>query len=132
MHREEPMTMRPYTELPAVQHFVLEESWVVAIEAYPGRLAVTVDFVYAFDHPEILPPRTGELYYGRVGLMEFTGVRSLNWCGQGAPPAREPDGSVSWDVDGMTWAGTNYELSGDFGIIHVDAEAIVVRMTGPA
>lgn len=122
-----------YTELPALTHFVLEESWVREVQASPGILVFKLDLTFAASHPELQPPRAGEMHYGREGEIRFTGVSTLNWMGQGAKPAIDANNETDWGaIDTFTWNGTTYHLSGDFGDIRVDAAALEVALTGDA
>jgi hypothetical protein len=124
--------MRDYTELPALQYFVLEESWVLGITARPGSLEIEIDLTFARDHPELRPPRQGDQIYGRVGLIRFTSVSSLDWSGQGNPPAIDASGERDWGaIDSFTWDAATYELTGDFGRIRVDAASVESLLTGP-
>jgi hypothetical protein len=121
-----------YIDLPALRYFVLEESWVLDIVAMPGVVELKVDLTFAKDHPELKPARDGEVFYGRVGVIRFTGVRSLAWTHQGAKPSKDPNGDLDWDaIDSFTWLGTRHRLEGRFGVIEVDAENLECVLTGP-
>jgi hypothetical protein len=121
-----------YTELAALQHFVLEETWVLGIVATPGVLRFEVDFTFAKDHPELLPPRDGETNYGRLGVLSFSGVSTLSWTDQGHRPATDARGELDWGaIDSLSWTENSFELVGDFGRIRVDAAALEVVLTGP-
>jgi hypothetical protein len=121
-----------YTTLPALQHYVLEDSYVLGIVAKPSILEVEVDLTFARDHPDLRPPRRGEASYGRRSIIEFRGVTSLAWNDQGVPPATDASGEPDWDsIDEFTLQGDAYRLVGDFGDIRVVASSISVRFIGP-
>jgi hypothetical protein len=41
-------------------------------------------------------------------------------------------GEVDWGaIDSLTWTDNSFELTGEFGRIHVDATALEVVLTGP-
>jgi hypothetical protein len=42
----------PYTQIPALAHFVLEESFVSDVTERPGEVSLRADLCYAKDHPE--------------------------------------------------------------------------------
>ena len=48
--------MRPYTELPALDEIVLEESFVLGVTAEPGAVTFEMDFVLTPRHPDYVPP----------------------------------------------------------------------------
>lgn len=127
------MRVRDYTEHPDLAHFVLEESWVLRIQALPGTLEIDIDLTYAASHPELRPPRSGEAHYGRVGVVHFAGVRSLTWTKQGVKAAVGPDGQIDWGaIDAFLWEDGIFHLEGDFGVIDLECAALTVEVTGRA
>ncbi|WP_243062275.1 hypothetical protein [Humibacter sp. RRB41] len=125
--------MLDYTSIPALAYVVLEESWVLGISARPGVVEFEMDLTFAKDHPELKPPRAGDMYYGRTGTIQFTGVTSLTWSGQGAPPAIDANGAHDYDaIDSFQWHGTIYTLDGSWGAMRIDAADVEVTLTGPA
>jgi hypothetical protein len=50
-----------YTRLPALQHYVLEYSYVLGVVAKPSILEVEIDLALTRDHSDLLPPREGEV-----------------------------------------------------------------------
>jgi len=121
-----------YVTLPALEHFVLEESWVLDIAVHPGVVELEIDLAYAKDHPQLRPPREGEYAYFRRGTIRFTGVSSVSWHEMDAQPATDASGTVDWgNIDALKWAGTTFTLEGDFGVIELEAEGLDVTLTGP-
>lgn len=91
-----------------------------------------MDLAFDRDHPEILPARPGEWIYYREGVIRFIGVYDFSWTDR-REPAREPDGSTSWDgIDTFIRNGHEYTLVGDFGEMKLGADDIDVVFTGPA
>ena len=124
--------MVDYTEIPGLEHFVLEESFVLSITESPGRVQLEVDLVFAKDHPELLPARPDEWAYFRTGLITFDGVTEFSWENRTAP-AREPDGTTSWgSIDTFIQDGDVYLLEGDPGNLRIVAGTVRVEFTGPA
>lgn len=125
--------MLDYTSIPALGHFVLEQSWVLGITARTGAVEFDIDLTFARDHPELKPPREGDMYYGRTWTIRFTGVTSLTWSGQGAPPAVDASGAEDYDaIDSFRWEGTIYDLEGSWGAMRIEAAAVEVTLIGPA
>ena len=111
---------------------MLEESWVLSIAACPGALDFEIDLTFDKDHPELRAPRDGDVVYSRRGVLRFRGVSELTWRGQGNPPATDASGQRDWGaVDSMQFAGNEYLLEGDWGIITLTAAGLEVDMTGP-
>ncbi len=123
--------MRAYTEIPELEHFVLEESWVLDISSTPGGLTIRIDLVFDKDHPELKPAPAGDVYYTRQSLLRFDGVRRLEWMDQGARPSRDASGEVDYGhIDSMLWEDDQYELEGDFGTIRLSASRVHIELLG--
>jgi hypothetical protein len=121
--------MRAYTEIADLEHFVLEESWVLAIEASPGHLVLRVDLVLDKDHPDLEPAAAGETHYSRPGLMVFDDVADLSWTNQPSRPAVDANGEEDWGhIDSMLWDKNHYEFSGDFGRLSISAGEVRCRL----
>ncbi|NYF09765.1 hypothetical protein HDC94_000921 [Leifsonia sp. AK011] len=123
--------MVDYVALPALRHFVLEDSYVLEILESGDTVSIRMDLVYAKDHPELRPPRLGEWAYVREGVLRFSGVTEFEWTDRSVP-AREPDGSRSWDgLEVFRLQGREYQLAGDVGSLRIVAQRLEVEMTGP-
>jgi hypothetical protein len=121
-----------YVDIPPLQHFVLEESYVVDVLEQRGVVELKMDLVFARDHPELLPARPGEWAYYREGVIRFLGVYAFSWTKR-SEPGRDLDGSTAWGgIDTLVKDGHDYSLIGDFGQIEISAENIEVVFTGPA
>ena len=59
--------MRSYTELPGLAAVVLEDSYVLGIEARPGTLIFAMEYVLAVDHEQFTAPPPGKQYVPRRG-----------------------------------------------------------------
>jgi len=117
--------MRPYVELPGFEELVLEESYVLGIEAVPGAVTFAVDFVLTPGHPAYAPPPEDENESYRRGTMRFTGVKRLEWSGQGAPPATDATGEADYGhIDDLQWDDNRFELEGDWGRMVLEAERV--------
>ena len=121
-----------YVEIPALQHFVLEDSYVLDVTREGDTVTIRMDLVYAKIHPELRPPREGEWAYVREGELRFVGVSEFEWSNL-SEPATDADGSRSWDgLESFQQVDDTYTLEGDVGSIRVVARDLQVEMTGPA
>jgi hypothetical protein len=123
--------MIDYQAIPALAHYVLEESYVLEVIESPGQVTLRTDFAFASDHPDLLPARTGEWTYYREGIIRFQGVEKFEWLDR-KPPTRDADDTLSWNLDGLTQDGRQFELEGDFGSIIIVAGSVESEITGPA
>jgi hypothetical protein len=103
-----------YFELEVLKDFYLEDSWVLYISASPGQLVITVEFVLTEEHPYYSPPRAGEQYCYRKGVLVFDAVTDLNWTGLlSSRPSRDPDGSVDYgNIGSLIIEGNHYTVEG--------------------
>ena len=118
---------RPYVDLPLLSTILLEESYVLDIEARPASIRFRVDFALTPEHPEYVRPSANEVHCTRRGWMRFSGVTTTSWSGQGVPPARDATGEVDYgNIDSFTFDGSTYTLEGDWGHLVVVADRISV------
>lgn len=121
--------MQSYIELDSLTHYVLEESWVLDIEARPANLVMRLEFVVTEEHPAFGPWGPDEWTCFRSGTLRFAGVTSLLWTDQGSPPARDASGEIDYGhIDVFTWKPGEYHFSGDFGSMEVHANDVQVEL----
>lgn len=119
--------MKPYTDVPGLTDIVLEESFVLGINATPTRLTVDVEFALTVGHPAYAPPPPHENEAYRRGQIRFLDVRRLLWEDQGARPATDATGEVDYGhIDDLRWDGRTFELEGDWGRMSLEAGSIEV------
>lgn len=122
--------MKPYTDLPAFEALILEESYVLGIEAAPSAVTFDVDLAIAPGHPDYAPPPAHETECFRRGRIRFVDVRDLVWRGQGARPATDASGDRDFGhIDSLVWSGDAFKLEGDWGFMEVSAGRIEVDVT---
>jgi hypothetical protein len=125
------MTMPDYWSIPGFENLYLEDSWVLDITARPGVLELVVDLVLREPHPSYEPPKTGEQYCHRRGVVRFQGVSSLRWEGQGSVPAVDATGERDYgSVDALRMTDDAYVVEGDFGRIAVASAPPSVELLG--
>lgn len=125
--------MAGYTTILSLSELVLEESWVLGVEARPSLLVMTVDFVLTVEHPLYRVPLSHETFGTVRGSLTFEGVESLDWTGQGTPPVADLDGeTVYGNIDLMSVEGDDFVLEGNFGQIRVNARNVTVDYDAPA
>ena len=118
-----------YDEIPSLAAILLEESYVLDIEAHPASVQFSVDFVLTPEHPEYCPPGADESYCCRRGWLRFSGVTRCLWANQGAPPARDATGEVDYgNIDSFAWDTASYLLEGDWGHMELIAERLEVHL----
>lgn len=110
-------------------HLLLQDSWVLGFAVTPTEFAVRIQFALLESHPEYRPPRPGEIYCYREGLLRFTDFNSLVWRASGAKAALGPQGEIDYgSVDSLVGASDGYALEGDFGVITIGGASLTVSL----
>jgi hypothetical protein len=124
-------SVKPYADLPGFEALVLEESYVLGIQASPGSLTLDVDLALMPEHPLYAPPPATETECFRTGRIRFIQVRRLVWDDQGAPPATDASGDADFGhIDSLVWDGNTFKLEGDWGRMEVCAARAEVEIPG--
>ncbi|WP_369244356.1 hypothetical protein [Streptomyces sp. R41] len=111
-----------YRSLPGFEKIQLEGSYVLGIEARPGKLMFRLDLMLDPGHPNFGPPLGDDRACFRPALLCFDAVRGLTWTDQGTPPARDASGEIDYGtIDEFTWIAGEFALVGDWGRIQVNS-----------
>jgi hypothetical protein len=122
--------MRSYAELPGFAGFLLEESYVLDIEAHPARIRFVLDLVLTVDHPQYADPAEGEQCCYRRGELLFEGVTRFVWGDQGRPPAHDANGETDFGhIDTFEWDEAGFLLDGGWGRLEILADRVNVTVT---
>lgn len=115
--------MRPYEDHPAAGAFLLEESYVLDIDARPASVQIEVDLVLTPKHPDYADPPADEQFCFRRGRISFTGVKACSWTGQGLRPAVDATGEQDYgNIDRLAWEPRHYLVEGSFGLLEIEAD----------
>lgn len=125
------MLSRPYTDLPDMPGYYLEDSYVLAINASPGRVLFRIDAVVTQDHPDYQGPKPGEYYDFRPAILDFRSVKSLHWRDQGRRPSTDAAGAIDFgNIDAFTWEGDEFRLEGEWGEMVIVGGAPHISLEG--
>lgn len=117
--------LREFADVDLTQSFVL--SW--HYEA--GAVLIDIDLLLLPDHPFYEKPRPAEKVCIRPALIEFPFCESVN-----AGSDEDDNSAVVADLGIGTIAGLrlladgHYEISGDFGVVEIEAERPLLRLKG--
>lgn len=111
--------MNPYWKLDHLQDVYLEDSWILSMNASPGRLEVLLDFVLRESHPDYSNPKPGEQYCYKRGSLVFSSVSELHWTAQRtARPSTDASGEIDYgSLDVLEFKDNVWSMDGDFGQI---------------
>lgn len=109
----------------------LANSFVLSWHYEAGAVLVDIDLLLLPDHPFYEKPRPAEKVCIRPALIEFPFCQSVN--------AGSNEDDISAVVAGLGIGGItglrlladgHYELSGDFGVVEIEAERPLLRLKG--
>jgi hypothetical protein len=112
----------------------LERSFVLSWACEAGTLLIDVDVLLLPEHPFYEPPRPAEKLCIRPALIEFPFCVTVTLAG--AEPSADLAASAA-SLRGGAIAGLqliadgNYDLSGDFGTVRIQAERPLLRLKSP-
>lgn len=122
--------MRPYTALAGFEEVVLEESYVLTIEATPGVVTFRMDLSLTPRHSAYVKPSPLDAGCFKLGRIRFIDVHELAWRGQGLAPARDASGELDYGhIDSFSWDGQRFELAGDWGTMVLSASRPILEVS---
>ena len=121
--------MHSYQRLSGLEEILLEETFVLDIEARPGQVGFLVEFVLTPRHPRYTRPRPGEVFCFRRGQLSFKDVSECYWLEQGLRPARDSSGEFDYgNIDSFEWEDNQFVLEGDWGTMRLNAERVRIEI----
>jgi hypothetical protein len=110
----------PYSDLPGLEHVVLEESYVLRL-AWDGHRSVTfwLDAVLTPEYPLYSSPSADERECFQPIEMQFD-ADSVSWRSVRLDPARDAAGEIDLGhIDSYSVRGDHHHLMGDFGEVEI-------------
>lgn len=109
----------------------LSRSYVLSWHVDGNTLCIDIDLCLAPEHPFYEEPRPAEQVCLRPAVIEFPYCESV--AGDGGPGCRPTSESVATlgigAIDGLRrFDDGPFEISGDFGIVRIDAERPILRL----
>jgi hypothetical protein len=112
----------------------LTRSFVLSWELDGETLLIDVDVLLTEDHPFYEKPRPAEKVCIRPAVIEFPFCEALasdRISSAGDPRAVIADLELGAIAGFARLSDGRYELDGEFGVVHIDAERPILRMKGP-
>lgn len=112
----------------------LARSFVLSWEVESGILLVDVDLLLTPKHPFYEKPRPAEKVCIRAAVIEFPLCDRIesDHVTVGSEPAAAAGQLAHGAINGLRrLADGRYEVSGDFGVVLIDAERPIMRLKGP-
>lgn len=114
------MSRIPYNDVPGLQHVYLEDSFVLGVREYPGRVEFDLEVVLTPDHPDYSVPRENEQYCYRPATLVFPRVTDIRWLERHFRKIPDPSGSPDYgNIDVFEADGRKYKVCGEWGSVEL-------------
>ena len=127
---------KSYTDWRKLREFAvvdLTRSYILSWHTEAGTLFIDVDVFLTPEHPFYEKPRPAEKVCIRPAIVEFPFCNGITIGDEGpSAPAEIAERLGAGKIAGLLrHEGGVYELTGDFGTVHVAAERPILRLKGP-
>jgi hypothetical protein len=123
------MVLRQYFEVPPLDQYYFEDSWVLDIEVVDTGAVLTVEAVLTPKHPDFGPPKRGEQHpYQRIRLR-FENATGTQFEPGNAPPAVDASGQTDLgniDRFDVSDASDFFFLEGSWGTLEVEGATLTI------
>lgn len=118
-----------YWEWPALEHYYLEDSYVLSIRERACSLRLDMEFVLRETHPEYRVPDAEKQYCYRRGRLVFGNPREVRWLERRDVKSSDATGdSDLGNVDTLCIEDGKFKLSGDWGSLELVADALQAQL----
>jgi hypothetical protein len=118
-----------YWEWIELEGVYLEDSYVLAIVELPTTVVFRMLLVLTEEHPDYVPPETGDQYCYRPGAIEFLDVRNVIWERRSDQKYVDRDGEEDLgNIDLLFRADGEFEAEGDWGKVRIQAAHVALTM----
>lgn len=123
------MAMRPYFQIPPLDRYYFEDSWVLDLEVLDSCAVFTVDAVLTPKHPDFGPPKPGEQYAYEQIRLRFENAAGTQFEPTNAPPAIGADGVADLgNIDRFDVSDTSqfFFLEGQWGTLEIEGATLTI------
>lgn len=122
--------MERLAELNGFAGINLEDSFVLDVVADLGGIRLRAEFVLTPEHAAYAAPAPGQHYCIRPGVLEYTGLTSLEWTYSSEPPAVDANNERDYGgFDSYRWDGTTHFLEGGWGLLVIRCKDVRLGLT---
>jgi hypothetical protein len=120
----------------AFDNILLEDTFVLWWHQTDAFLTFNVLASLLQNHPEALPPASGEWTCYRPGVIQFSGISSVDGLlrQESVTPTKDPDGSADYGcIDDLSLVRPGeYRIVGEFGVVTVVAREVSLALGAAA
>lgn len=122
-----------YGEWPVLEHFYLEDSYVLEIVERSSQLVFRMEFVLREGHPMYRAPAENCQYCYARGELMFRGTADIRWIDRRYVPSFDATGERDLgNIDVLYRENGRFVASGDWGEVSFTAVDIVVTLEDTA
>ena len=120
---------KQYWEVPNLDYIYLEDSWVKDIQIHPYSLIIDMDLVLCESHSLYSPPKPGEQYCYRESKLIFRNIKEVRWIMSGIASMDSSGDTDYGSIDELINKNNFYKITGDFGLIELQAGIIELEFS---
>lgn len=114
------MARESYEQIPELQGFYFEDSFVLSLSSTPREVWFVMLAVLTPAHPEYRPPERGDQHTYQKTRLTFPEPTRVQWSSVKMLPAMDADGTVDFDgIDAFWREDDRYHLAGSWGEVDV-------------
>lgn len=125
------MTVVSYQDIDSLRNYFFEDSYVLAIHVFAGRLSIELDVILTNSHPHYVSQKDGEQYCFRKAVLIFDQVTSITHFFLNYDIATDVDDEKDMgNIDYLSMEGGNlFHISGPWGNIDLIADSVSVDLS---
>ncbi|MEV0971646.1 hypothetical protein [Microtetraspora glauca] len=125
--------LRPYHELPGLEHLYLEDSYLLQLIESDESLTFVVEAALREGHPQWHPAKPGKQYCYRQVRIAFPNPSQIDWVERTFQPFKDRYGDIDYgNIDDFRWDGSWFRLLGWWGHVEITSAPPVVTDHVPA
>lgn len=120
-----------YSEWSTLEHFYLEDSYVLEVVERPSELAFRMEFVLREGHPRYRSPADTHQYCYAHGVLKFEGTTDVKWSDRRDVTSFDATGEQDLgNIDLLYRENGGFVASGEWGQVRFAAKDVVVTLEG--
>jgi hypothetical protein len=118
-----------YPQLPGLNGYYFEDSYVLGIEEKPNELSFRLDVVLTKEHAAYRTPGPKEQYCYQRAVLRFPITKRVHWVSRRNDLATDATGEIDLgNIDTFQRCNGVFKLSGNWGEVEVESRDPVVEL----
>lgn len=117
-----------YHDIECLRDLYLEDSYVLNIIQSEAEVIFVMEFVLTEKHLLYTKPIRAEQYCYKNGRIRFIKPKLVKWIERSKKLFVDKAGNKDLgNIDAFTWNGEQYLISGDWGVLRISSEELIVE-----